>query len=78
MEDDATISVRDFGPGVPDKSLTRIFDLFFRVEEARNTNGEDRDLAFDRKTRRAFAPRLNLGRKRNPWVACHDCDSVDS
>jgi signal transduction histidine kinase len=37
--EDATISVRDFGPGVPAKSLARIFDPFFRVEEARNTNG---------------------------------------
>jgi signal transduction histidine kinase len=37
--DEAIISVRDFGPGVPDKSLARIFDPFFRVEEARNTNG---------------------------------------
>jgi signal transduction histidine kinase len=36
---DATISVRDFGPGVPDDALTRIFDPFFRVEEARDTNG---------------------------------------
>jgi signal transduction histidine kinase len=36
---DATISIRDFGPGVPDKSLARIFDPFFRVEDARNTNG---------------------------------------
>ena len=35
----ATISVRDYGPGVPDDALTRIFDPFFRVEEARNTNG---------------------------------------
>jgi signal transduction histidine kinase len=38
-QDDAIISVRDSGPGVPDKSLMRIFDPFFRVEEARNTNG---------------------------------------
>ena len=38
-ESEATIAIRDFGPGVPDQSLTRIFDPFFRVEEARNTNG---------------------------------------
>jgi len=38
-EAEATIAIRDFGPGVPDQSLTRIFDPFFRVEEARNTNG---------------------------------------
>lgn len=35
----ATIAVRDYGPGVPADALTRIFDPFFRVEEARNTNG---------------------------------------
>lgn len=31
-----TIVVRDFGPGVPETSLTRIFDPFFRIEEARD------------------------------------------
>ena len=36
---DATIAVRDRGPGVPAETLTRIFDPFFRVEEARNSNG---------------------------------------
>jgi signal transduction histidine kinase len=36
---DATIGVRDHGPGVPDEALTRIFDPFYRVEEARNNNG---------------------------------------
>lgn len=35
----AAIVVRDFGPGVPAAALGRIFDPFFRVEEARNTNG---------------------------------------
>jgi signal transduction histidine kinase len=32
----AHITVRDYGPGVPDDALTRIFDPFFRVEEARD------------------------------------------
>lgn len=31
-----TISVRDYGPGVPEGSLARIFDPFFRVEESRD------------------------------------------
>jgi signal transduction histidine kinase len=35
----ARITVRDYGPGVPEKAIKRIFDPFFRVEEARNTNG---------------------------------------
>ena len=36
---DAVIAVRDYGPGVPEEDLKRIFDPFFRVEEARNANG---------------------------------------
>ena len=36
-DDEAHIVVRDHGPGVPDEALTRIFDPFFRVEEARDT-----------------------------------------
>ncbi|HEX8812699.1 MAG TPA: ATP-binding protein, partial [Terracidiphilus sp.] len=35
----AVIVVRDYGPGVPDESLVRIFDPFYRVEEARSNNG---------------------------------------
>jgi signal transduction histidine kinase len=35
----ATISIRDYGPGVPEDALTHIFDPFFRVEEARNAMG---------------------------------------
>jgi len=35
----ATIAVRDYGPGVPGEALTRLFDPFFRVESARDSNG---------------------------------------
>lgn len=38
-ERDVVIEVRDYGPGVPPEALTRIFDPFFRVEEARTANG---------------------------------------
>lgn len=38
-EQSALIVIRDHGPGVPLDTLGRIFDPFFRVEEARNTNG---------------------------------------
>ena len=38
-EREATIAVRDFGPGVPSDALARLFDPFFRVEEARDSNG---------------------------------------
>ncbi|MGB6192381.1 MAG: ATP-binding protein [Terracidiphilus sp.] len=37
-ETHAVIAVRDFGPGVPEDALSRIFDPFFRVEEARETS----------------------------------------
>jgi len=37
--DSADIAIRDYGPGVPDDALTRIFDPFFRVEEARDALG---------------------------------------
>jgi signal transduction histidine kinase len=35
----ATIAIRDYGPGVPEDVLTRLFDPFFRVEEARDAMG---------------------------------------
>ncbi len=37
--DAAEIAIRDCGPGVPEDTLTRIFDPFFRVEEARDALG---------------------------------------
>lgn len=33
---DATVSIRDHGPGVPEHDLVRIFDAFYRVEADRN------------------------------------------
>ncbi|MBI4903698.1 MAG: HAMP domain-containing protein [Acidobacteria bacterium] len=40
-EGTASVSVRDYGPGVPEDQLQRIFDPFFRVEDhrSRNTGG---------------------------------------
>jgi len=35
----AIIAIRDYGPGVPEDALERIFDSFFRVEEARVAMG---------------------------------------
>ncbi|MBL8231576.1 MAG: HAMP domain-containing protein [Bryobacterales bacterium] len=34
---DAVVQVRDFGPGVPEEKLSRIFDPFFRVEASRDS-----------------------------------------
>jgi signal transduction histidine kinase len=34
----ASVSVRDFGPGVPSNALTDIFKPFYRVDEARNSS----------------------------------------
>lgn len=36
-DSEAVIEVRDFGPGVPETAITRIFDPFFRVEDARDS-----------------------------------------
>ena len=44
-EHEACIRVRDFGPGVPNDSLDRIFDPFFRVEEARSHGGSGMGLS---------------------------------
>ena len=32
----AVLAVRDHGPGVPDRDLDRIFEAFYRVDEARD------------------------------------------
>jgi len=36
--DDAAISVRDYGPGVPEAELPKIFKPFFRVDESRDSS----------------------------------------
>lgn len=36
MDDRAQICVRDYGPGVPEEALPRIFDPFYRVDTDRN------------------------------------------
>jgi two-component system sensor histidine kinase CpxA len=44
---DITISIRDRGPGVPERDLERIFEPFYRVAESRDrdTGGEGIGLA---------------------------------
>jgi two-component system sensor histidine kinase CpxA len=36
LNEAALVSVRDYGPGVPEDALTRIFDPFYRVDSDRN------------------------------------------
>ncbi len=36
FHDAAVVSVRDYGPGVPEEALSRIFDPFYRVDSDRN------------------------------------------
>ena len=36
LHEAAIVTVRDYGPGVPDEALTRIFDPFYRVDSDRN------------------------------------------
>lgn len=36
LRKDGTVTVRDYGPGVPEEALPRIFDPFYRVETDRN------------------------------------------
>jgi signal transduction histidine kinase len=37
-EGNASVAVRDYGPGVPAEALTQIFKPFFRVDSSRNTD----------------------------------------
>ena len=35
-DDYVEVSIRDYGPGIPEENLNRIFDAFYRVEEDRS------------------------------------------
>ncbi len=57
---DAIISVRDYGPGVREELLSKIFQPFFRVDDSRNdsTGGRGLGLAIARRAIEAHHGRL--------------------
>jgi len=65
----ARISVRDFGPGVPEEALPRIFDPFYRVDSDRNrsSGGLGLGLAIARRAVELHGGRLSA-RNANPGL----------
>lgn len=65
----AKISVRDYGPGVPEEALPRIFDPFYRVGSDRNraSGGLGLGLAIARRAVELHSGRLNA-RNANPGL----------
>jgi signal transduction histidine kinase len=45
----AEISLADDGPGVPDEALDKLFDVFYRVDQSRNSKGNGLGLAISQK-----------------------------
>ena len=65
----AQVSVRDYGPGVPQESLTRIFDPFYRVDTDRNraSGGLGLGLAIARRSVELHKGKL-MARNANPGL----------
>ena len=65
----AEICVRDYGPGVPEESLPRIFDPFYRVDSDRNrvSGGLGLGLAIARRSVELHKGRLTA-RNANPGL----------
>ena len=51
-----------YGPGVPDDSLRRIFDSFYRVDRARSSSGNGSGIGL------AVAKEIILGHKGKIWA----------
>ncbi|WP_313535961.1 ATP-binding protein [Sphingomonas sp.] len=64
-DQEAVITVRDRGPGIPDEDMERVFDPFFRGERSRNrdTGGMGLGLASARATARAHGGDITLHRR---------------
>jgi two-component system, OmpR family, sensor kinase len=65
----AEVSVRDYGPGVPEEALPRIFDAFYRVDSDRNrtSGGLGLGLAIARRAVELHCGRLSA-RNANPGL----------
>jgi signal transduction histidine kinase len=48
-EDTVEIRLTDDGPGVPDEALDKLFNVFYRVDQSRNTKGNGLGLAISQK-----------------------------
>ena len=57
-----TLLYKDDGPGVPDDSLSRIFDSFYRVDRARSSSGNGSGIGL------AVAKEIILGHKGKIWA----------
>ena len=57
-----TLLYQDDGPGVPDDSLSRIFDSFYRVDRARSSSGNGSGIGL------AVAKEIILGHKGKIWA----------
>jgi len=72
------IAVRDFGPGIPAEQLDRIFELFYRAENAltRHTGGTGIGLALVRRLAAAIGGRITVSNQQ-PGVAFSLCLRLD-
>jgi two-component system phosphate regulon sensor histidine kinase PhoR len=72
------IAVRDFGPGIPAEQLDRIFELFYRAENAltRHTGGTGIGLALVQRLATAIGGRITVSNQQ-PGVAFSLCLRLD-
>ena len=73
----AVVSIRDFGPGIPEDAIAKIFDPFFRLDEARDAMSGGSGLGLiDCKARGAGSSRHDRRRECIAGSAREDIDSA--